>query len=87
MGIKIRMVTGDNINTALSIGYETGILSRRRKRDNHYMYEIMEGKKFREIIKGITYENPLGKTIEERGKGQVIEFETFKKVAQDLKVQ
>ena len=46
----------------------------------------MSGKTFREIVGGLTYENPYGLTPEERGQSKVADFEKFKSVAKDLKV-
>ena len=37
----------------------------------------MEGKYFRELVGGVTYDNPLGKTMEERGAARVADFEAF----------
>lgn len=67
------MVTGDNVNTAVAIAKDCGILAPDSKInpsslffliriywDFPYLdsYEIMEGKKFRELVGGIEYENP-----------------------------
>lgn len=46
----------------------------------------MEGKKFRELVEGLKYENPLGTTVEERGKSSVGNKEMFKVIIKDLKV-
>lgn len=46
----------------------------------------MEGKKFRELVKGITYENPEGKTAAEKGQSRVVDLEMFKAIAKELKV-
>lgn len=46
----------------------------------------MEGKKFRELVKGITYENPSGKTTAEKGQSKVVDLEMFKAIAKELKV-
>jgi P-type E1-E2 ATPase len=43
-GIIVRMVTGDNINTAKAIAYDCGILS---KDSEGHEYEAIEGSKFR----------------------------------------
>jgi hypothetical protein len=34
-------------------------------------YQILEGKKFRELVGGLNYENPNGKTLIEKGKSSV----------------
>lgn len=46
----------------------------------------MSGKQFRELVGGLTYENPYGTTPEERGAPMVSDLETFKKIVKDLKV-
>ncbi|MED6225179.1 Calcium-transporting ATPase 9, plasma membrane-type, partial [Stylosanthes scabra] len=45
-GVKVRMVTGDNLNTAKAIALECGILS---SREEAVEPNIIEGKKFREL--------------------------------------
>ena len=50
------MVTGDNLDTAVAISKKAGILS------PNYIYnedslEVMEGKTFRKLVKGIEYNN------------------------------
>ncbi len=49
-GINIRMVTGDNLDTAKAIAIEAGIVSR-EEADNKYV--CMEGKEFRELCGGL----------------------------------
>lgn len=49
-GINIRMVTGDNLDTAKAIAIEAGIL---RQRDMGNLYACMDGKSFREAIGGL----------------------------------
>lgn len=49
-GINIRMVTGDNLDTAKAIAIEAGIVSR-EDADNKYV--CMEGKEFRELCGGL----------------------------------
>lgn len=46
----------------------------------------MEGKKFRELVGGIVYENPQGKTPAEKGPGKVQNLEMFRAIARELKV-
>jgi hypothetical protein len=46
----------------------------------------MEGKVFRELVGGLTYENPYGTTPEEKGENKVGDFEKFKAIVKDLKV-
>ncbi|KAL1551848.1 Calcium-transporting ATPase 9, plasma membrane-type [Salvia divinorum] len=45
-GVKVRMVTGDNIQTAKAIAQECGILSSNAETGEPY---VMEGKRFREL--------------------------------------
>lgn len=47
----------------------------------------MEGKYFRELVGGVTYDNPLGKTTEERGQARVSDYDMFRTIAKDLKVK
>lgn len=48
-GVTVRMVTGDNIDTAIAISKEAGIIDRDfRVEDN--VYTVMEGKRFREKV-------------------------------------
>ena len=46
-GITIRMVTGDNINTACSIAKECGILDEDFNLENQISHQVLEGKEFR----------------------------------------
>ena len=48
-GINIRMVTGDNIETAKAIAIEAGIIT---KEEANQPFVCMEGKEFREYIGG-----------------------------------
>jgi hypothetical protein len=38
----------------------------------------MEGKKFRELVGGLVYENPSGKNVTEKGKSSVCNIDMFK---------
>jgi magnesium-transporting ATPase (P-type) len=49
-GINIRMVTGDNLDTAKAIAIEAGIVSK-EEAENEYV--CMEGKQFRELCGGL----------------------------------
>jgi magnesium-transporting ATPase (P-type) len=49
-GINIRMVTGDNLDTAKAIAMEAGILT---QKDLENEYSCMEGKLFRELVGGL----------------------------------
>jgi P-type Ca2+ transporter type 2B len=48
-GITVRMVTGDNFNTAIAISKECGILPSDYE-PRQGSYEAMEGKTFREMV-------------------------------------
>lgn len=50
-GINIRMVTGDNIDTAKAIALNAGILKSKEEAEEEYA--CMEGKVFREICDGL----------------------------------
>lgn len=69
------MCTGDNIDTATAISKECGILPAGFEPSGSY--EIMEGKKFRELVGGLTYKNPFGKTPEEKGESEVKNLDVF----------
>jgi len=80
-GITIRMVTGDNLDTAKAIALNAGIL---KPEEADLQYACMEGKEFREIcggLKKIENENEGGKLKEEIGNKK-----TFRDVAKRLKV-
>ncbi|KAL4469987.1 hypothetical protein ABPG73_016723 [Tetrahymena malaccensis] len=84
-GITVRMVTGDNVNTAVAIAKDCGILPQDTKIGNNN-YEIMEGKKFRELVGGVKYENPHAQDIQDRGQAKIVNFDIFKQIVKDLKV-
>ena len=73
------MITGDNKSTAVAIAKECGIIEERNYTGDlaPTKYEVLEGKEFREYVGGITYENPYGKTAEERGQPKVVDFNKF----------
>ena len=49
-GIRVRMVTGDNILTACSIAKECNILNDNFNIDDHREFQVLEGKKFRFVF-------------------------------------
>ncbi len=49
-GINVRMVTGDNLDTAKAIAIEAGIIT---KEEADMEYVCMEGKQFRESCGGL----------------------------------
>lgn len=66
-GINVRMVTGDNLDTAKAIAIEAGIVS---AEDAEKEYVCMEGKDFRELcggLKKLDDPNGDGKLREEVG--------------------
>jgi len=53
-GIRVRMVTGDNLEIAIAISKKAGILDETyRGEDPARPYQCMEGKKFRELVGGL----------------------------------
>lgn len=52
-GINVRMVTGDNLDTAIAISREAGIITDADLRQNEDGYLCMTGKAFREMVGGI----------------------------------
>jgi magnesium-transporting ATPase (P-type) len=80
-GINVRMVTGDNIDTAIAISKEAHILSQDDLADNEDGYVCMTGEKFRDMIGG---EVILG----EEGKIEVVikNQRAFRNITKKLKV-
>lgn len=80
-GINIRMVTGDNTDTARAIALNAGILT---EEEAKHEYAVMDGKTFREICGGLRKledPNDTGKLREEVGNKKV-----FRDVEKRLKV-
>lgn len=79
-GVNVRMVTGDNIDTAIAISKEAKILD--GKSDNEKGYTCMVGKQFHEAIGGLVT------TVDDDGKKQdsVANQEVFDKITAELKV-
>ncbi len=54
-GVTVRMVTGDNLDTATAIACEAGILGNEKLNPDNQLqsqqYACMTGKQFRELIK------------------------------------
>lgn len=49
-GITVIMCTGDNIDTAIAISKNAGIIT---EEDSHHKYSCMTGKEFREEVGGL----------------------------------
>lgn len=78
-GINVRMVTGDNIDTAIAISKEAGIIS--VDVDGTKGYTCMNGKDFREAIGGLSSKIVDGKSID-----CVAKQEIFDKITAELRV-
>ena len=82
--IIVRMVTGDNLSTAVAIAKEANIISHDCDEqllfsEDHYF--VLEGKKFRDLVGGLVYEKEDGIDV-----GKVQNLEMFKKIEKDLRV-
>ena len=83
--IIVRMVTGDNLLTAVAIAKEAGIIDPSVSDLDLYSsdkYMVLEGKKFRDLVGGIVYKKNE-KGVEE---GTIKNLEMFKKIADELRV-
>ncbi|CDW82450.1 calcium-translocating p-type pmca-type family protein [Stylonychia lemnae] len=78
-GVNVRMVTGDNLETAKAIALEAGIL---RQEDQDDEYACLDGKMFREACGGMTKIETENGLIKE----EIVNGEIFKKIAKRLKV-
>ena len=80
-GITVRMVTGDNIDTAIAISKEAGILT--ADSDPERGFSCMTGQEFRKAIGGlVVIENP-----EKDGPSDKVgDQEMFNKITDDLRV-
>jgi magnesium-transporting ATPase (P-type) len=76
-GINIRMVTGDNIDTARAIALEAGILTEAQK---DRKYAVMDGKTFREACGGLRKIDTGSDLLRE----EIINKEVFKEIAANL---
>jgi len=82
--ITVRMVTGDNLSTAVAIAKEANIISPDCDdsllfSNDHYF--VMEGKRFREMVGGLVYEQEDGREV-----GKVKNLEAFKEIEKQLRV-
>ncbi len=74
-GINIRMVTGDNIDTAKAIAIDAGIVS---ARDANNKYVCMEGKEFRELCGGLKkFEDPDDPNVVKESVGDMHMFKNI----------
>lgn len=75
-GINIRMVTGDNLDTAKAIAVEAGIVSASEVDDK---YVCMEGKEFRELCGGLKkLEDPSNRNLLKEEIGNKRQFREIK---------
>lgn len=79
-GINIRMVTGDNLDTAKAIALQAGILS---VEEMDKEYACMEGKAFRETVGGLKNMNA---NDSDKLKEEIGNKNAFRNVAKHLKV-
>ena len=78
-GINIRMVTGDNIDTAKAIALEAGIL---RMDQANKKYACMDGKTFREACGGLRKVETGNDLLRE----EIVNMEAFREIAKNLQV-
>lgn len=75
-GINIRMVTGDNLDTAKAIAIEAGIVG---KEEAELEYVCMEGKQFRELCGGLKkLEDPSNRNLLKEEIGNKAQFRLIK---------
>ena len=78
-GINIRMVTGDNIDTAKAIALNAGIL---KPEHQNRKYAVMDGKTFREACGGLRKIDTGSDLLRE----EIVNKEIFKEIAASLQV-
>lgn len=82
-GITIRMVTGDNLDTAKAIAVDAGILTEQEAYSNEFPYAFMIGQDFRKAC------GELKKELNEQGelvKEEIENMTRFTEIASQLKV-
>lgn len=78
-GITIRMVTGDNLDTAKAIAIDAGILTAEEAEDGEHPYAFMVGQDFRQACGGL---NPIKNEVTgELEKEEIVNLERFKQIA------
>lgn len=78
-GVNVRMVTGDNLDTAKAIALEAGILD---PKDAELEYACMDGKTFREACGGLRKIDTGNDLLRE----EIVNKEVFKIIAKRLQV-
>lgn len=79
-GISVIMCTGDNIDTAIAISKNAGIITEAQRNENQYA--AMTGKQFREAVGGLTkIPNDKGEEVD-----KVSNMKMFKTIIKELKV-
>lgn len=76
-GVNVRMVTGDNLDTAKAIALEAGILD---PKDADLPYACMDGKSFREACGGLRKIDTGNELLRE----EIVNKEVFKTIAKRL---
>lgn len=83
-GITVRMVTGDNIDTAVAIAKKAGIL-RTSYEINELTYEVIEGERFNKLCGGLE-DVIIGEKPDEKIEKKIVNLEVFKTIVSELKV-
>lgn len=85
-GISVRILTEDNLTTAIAIAKESGILSKEVQDFSVFLdnYNVMESDKFREAVGGLVYASEEDEKARKNAK--IGNMENFRKVAENLRV-
>lgn len=76
-GVTVRMVTGDNLDTAVAISKKAGILPKNYEY-NPDSLAVLEGKTFRKLVKGLQYND--------KNEPEVGDLNNFRDIARELRV-